>query len=291
MCPTAPEFNATPPSSTISKLTNDKPQLCARCLLIMSDYEKSTVIKLRDELVARGLPKTGLKAALVQRLIEADAESEKANSAVNESSANSQEDESVTEAILPGPQALREPKDDDNATDDTPQSEEQDKNELKDADKAAEDAPHCEPDELMRRQPQTGEVQREEPFEQQRSDSLTQPSGYIVPKGAQSEALFEDPNESAEDPEPELQLPNPNQTQCAEEQAAEDKPAVSTQTSLTGDEFLQDSRKRKRYVHFGDNPSRLVLKLSCKTCLGSRMTFSTREISLAISLFPLKEQC
>lgn len=38
----------------------------------MSEYEKLTVVKLRDELVKRGLPKTGLKAALVQRLQEAD---------------------------------------------------------------------------------------------------------------------------------------------------------------------------------------------------------------------------
>lgn len=40
----------------------------------MSDYEKLTVVKLRDELVKRGLPKSGLKAVLVNRLIEADAQ-------------------------------------------------------------------------------------------------------------------------------------------------------------------------------------------------------------------------
>ena len=39
----------------------------------MSDYDKLTVVKLRDELVKRGLPKTGLKAVLIQRLQEADA--------------------------------------------------------------------------------------------------------------------------------------------------------------------------------------------------------------------------
>jgi len=41
----------------------------------MTDYEKLTVVKLREELVKRGLPKSGLKAALVQRLVEADAQS------------------------------------------------------------------------------------------------------------------------------------------------------------------------------------------------------------------------
>ncbi|KAL8706162.1 MAG: hypothetical protein Q9201_000740 [Fulgogasparrea decipioides] len=38
----------------------------------MTEYEKLTVAKLREELVKRGLPKTGLKAVLVQRLVEAD---------------------------------------------------------------------------------------------------------------------------------------------------------------------------------------------------------------------------
>ena len=40
-------------------------------LPVMPNYEKLTVVELRNELVTRGLPKTGLKAALVQRLIEA----------------------------------------------------------------------------------------------------------------------------------------------------------------------------------------------------------------------------
>ena len=42
----------------------------------MAEYDKLTVVKLREELVKRGLPKSGLKAALVQRLVEADAQSE-----------------------------------------------------------------------------------------------------------------------------------------------------------------------------------------------------------------------
>lgn len=41
----------------------------------MTDYEKLTVVKLREELVKRGLPKNGLKAALIHRLVEADAQS------------------------------------------------------------------------------------------------------------------------------------------------------------------------------------------------------------------------
>ena len=42
----------------------------------MPDYNKLTVIKLREELVKRGLPKTGLKPVLVNRLNEADAQAE-----------------------------------------------------------------------------------------------------------------------------------------------------------------------------------------------------------------------
>lgn len=42
----------------------------------MTEYDKFTVVKLREELVKRGLPKTGLKAALIQRLVEADGQSE-----------------------------------------------------------------------------------------------------------------------------------------------------------------------------------------------------------------------
>ncbi|KAL8970971.1 MAG: hypothetical protein Q9183_001272, partial [Haloplaca sp. 2 TL-2023] len=43
----------------------------------MPEYEKLTVVKLREELVNRGLPKTGLKAALIQRLAEADEQAAK----------------------------------------------------------------------------------------------------------------------------------------------------------------------------------------------------------------------
>lgn len=46
----------------------------------MPDYSKLTVIKLRDELQKRGLPKTGLKPALVQRLSDADALSQEVGS-------------------------------------------------------------------------------------------------------------------------------------------------------------------------------------------------------------------
>lgn len=52
----------------------------------MPDYNKLTVVKLRDELQKRGLPKNGLKPALVSRLNESDAQSKNAGM-VNDSRA------------------------------------------------------------------------------------------------------------------------------------------------------------------------------------------------------------
>lgn len=53
----------------------------------MSDYNKITVVKLREELVKRGLPKTGLKFALVSRLIEHDAQTQQEDSTINATAA------------------------------------------------------------------------------------------------------------------------------------------------------------------------------------------------------------
>lgn len=47
---------------------------------MMPDYNKLTVVKLREELVNRGLPKSGLKPVLVSRLIESDAQVQHVNS-------------------------------------------------------------------------------------------------------------------------------------------------------------------------------------------------------------------
>lgn len=211
----------------------------------MPDYEKLTVVKLRDELVARGLPKTGLKAALVQRLTEADAHSDKPEPAVNEPSESGPQGGPVTKAVFLRPQALKEPKDDDNSAIDAPQPGNQDQDRLKVTDLASEDAPRYEPDQLVRAEPQRGDVQDDERREEQTLDALTEPSEYnSTPKGTRREKISEKLNENPI--EPELQLPDPVQTQIGKVQVAEDKMAVSTQTSLTGDEVLEDSRKRKR---------------------------------------------
>ena len=215
----------------------DKPQLCAHWLCIMPDYEKLTVIKLRDELVARGLPKTGLKAALIQRLVEADAESEEVVLAATESSKENQRDEYVIWGAPGVPQALRVSKESDHAVHDAQQSGEQNKGALKAVEAKDEFAPPCEPGESVRVQYQIGEVQEDKQAEEQAPDNFS-------PKAMQSEKLSEDTNGDAK--EPELQLSTPAKTHTGEVQAAKASAEIPTHMSLTSDEILEDSRKRKR---------------------------------------------
>ena len=210
----------------------------------MPDYEKLTVVKLRDELVARGLPKAGLKAALVQRLIEADAQFEKTESAANEPSKRDQEEELASRATPWASQALGKPEGNNNAVDDTPQSRNQDEDKLEVTD-VGEPAPLYTPNKLVQAQNQTGKVQEDEQLENEAPNCLTGPSGYIlISNGTQSEKPFEKGTDNIQEPEP--QLSTLAQTQIVEVQATEDIAGVSTQTSLTGDENLEDSRKRKR---------------------------------------------
>ena len=78
----------------------------------MSDYDKFTVVKLKDELVKRGLPKTGLKAALVQRLQEHDAQSQSAQSASTaepiESTGDQPRSETTVQASSPSIQTTQQ---------------------------------------------------------------------------------------------------------------------------------------------------------------------------------------
>ena len=213
----------------------NKHQLCALWLPTMPDYDKLTVIKLRDELVARGLPKTGLKAALVQRLIEADAQPEKSNSPTFESSKNGQQDEGVTGMAPSVPPSLRESECSDRAAVVPLQSGKQDKEKLNAADGEAKVTSLQESEKQVRAQYHKGEMQKDEHHNEQIQDSFTSTSTQVELSGRKL-ALAK---------EPELQLSTSTQTRNDVE-AAEDKTEVSTQTSLTGAEILEDSRKRKR---------------------------------------------
>ena len=201
----------------------------------MPDYEKLTVVKLRDELVARGLPKAGLKAALVQRLIEADAQFEKTESAATEPSKRNQDEDIAPRATPWVSQALGKPEGNNNAADDRPISRNQDEDKLEVTDVG----------DAVSLQNQAGKVQEDEQTEEQAPNSLTEPSEYVpIPNGTQSEKLSGKKNDNIQ--EAELQLHTLAEPQIVEVQATEDIAGVWTQTSLTGDEILEDSRKRKR---------------------------------------------
>lgn len=218
----------------------------------MPDYEKLTVIKLREDLVARGLPKAGLKAALVQRLIEADAQSETLAPAASERSVGNQDDESEERAATWVPQAPRE-SEKHNAADDRPQPRDHDEDKLNVADMG--DRPSInKPDDFVRLQNQTEDAQEYEQSKKQAPDSHTEPSGYApIPNGTQSEGLSEKANENIL--ELELQLLTPIQTQIGDVPVAVDKAGVSIQTWPTGDGFSEESRKRKRRSQSPPPPS------------------------------------
>ncbi len=67
----------------------------------MTEYDKLTVVKLRDELVKRGLPKSGLKAALVNRLNEADAQAAQDKQEPEGSTQNNGKEKSETRISSP----------------------------------------------------------------------------------------------------------------------------------------------------------------------------------------------
>ena len=210
----------------------------------MPDYEKLTVIKLRDELVARGLSKAGLKAALVQRLIEADAQSERTEPAANESSKRSQDDECRTGAPTRIPQAVREPESKGHAADSTPQSFGQQEDQLEVAE-TGDGSPLYKPDEIKRAQYQTGQMQEDENSQEQAPNTLTDASSNdLIPNDMQSGDLSEKRNGIMK--EPELQLPISVQSQTGDVQAMEDKAEMLTRTSHPGDGLSEDSHKRKR---------------------------------------------
>ena len=210
----------------------------------MPDYEKLTVIKLRDELAARGLSKAGLKAALVQRLIEADAQSERIEPAAVEPLKRSQDDESWTNVPTQPPRAVREPESKGHAAGSTPQSFGQQEDQLEVAD-TGNGPPLYKPDENEQAQCRTGQIQEDQnPQEQAPNTPIDSSSNDLIPNGMQRGDLSERSNGTMK--EPKLQLSISVQSQTGDVQAMEDKAEMSTQMSLPGDELTEDSHKRKR---------------------------------------------
>lgn len=227
----------------------------------MSDYDKLTVIKLREELVKRELPKTGLKAALVQRLVEADAVSRAV---------------AVTPSDPVAEQQLEEVSKPDSAVKDAP-AQVEGKDEIKGEEKASIDigaqqhaagelelnenglkeevdkAPVGETQDAQKDIPLEGEVESEV-----HSEAIGGVAIFTAPiedttgeRDPQDEARPGNLTQAAnsKDPSPEQQLHTPSQTQLESTQTLEGLSRISTQNSLTGEELFEDSRKRKRRSH------------------------------------------
>lgn len=218
----------------------------------MADYDKLTVVKLREELVKRGLPKTGLKAALVQRLVEADAQSEQDVPIEDEQNTGSHsETRPEVKDSLAAPEDVPEP------SKSQPQLEPNDNNEpsrsLPDAVKEAE-RPESTIGEL------NNGVSEESPAGSYQATTSGKISAEIVglkEDGQRHEDITRDTNvideasptvlENAGDSAQQEEF-TPATTRASDARVSPPAiPAISTQTStIGGEEIREDTNKRKR---------------------------------------------
>ena len=219
----------------------------------MSDYDKLTVVKLREELVQRGLPKTGLKAVLVQRLLEADAQSHNADAdpgkaspqpalephqeievVTLETSAPAEEDEtenvSGNDAPLHVEQKPQEPETT-AAKNYTTVARDPEKDSSEDAD-ALQDNPHPgRPSTDIAEQPSISKSLDEDARPEQNLDS---------------ENLPEKPTEVVTHPDSVSRPATPTETVSTQTEREVTIAPTSAQVSITGEELQEDRRKRKR---------------------------------------------
>ncbi|KAL8725027.1 MAG: hypothetical protein Q9166_007626 [cf. Caloplaca sp. 2 TL-2023] len=216
----------------------------------MTEYEKLTVAKLREELVKRGLPKAGLKAVLIQRLVEADGQSAQAEPAPNEAKTASPEKDDVKEASAISP---RDSSDQQVASPVVPTIE---KN------KAETRIPPAEIPEVdgpISIEPETNREAAPEPAatatEVEDSPTIGSPKESRL-EGADIPVVEEQPNESVltatlngkgTQAEFEAALPVAVVTSIAQMPSVEEEVrTVSRSESGTGEEMITDIKKRKR---------------------------------------------
>lgn len=201
----------------------------------MSDYGKLKVTELKEELGKRGLPKSGLKADLVDRLVDADAQAKNAEQSATgeepEDSSGVQEDKTSegqnSRFASPSPTVKVQ-----KAADETFP--------VKDA--------------------SPGRDSRSSEAQQNPSSSDTNPNHAV--EVTQSTMID---NESESQILPEVltqptnmsdgQTPTSNQTQLPDLHAGANVSHISTQTSVGAEEILEDSRKRKRRSQSPPPPS------------------------------------
>lgn len=218
----------------------------------MADYDKLTVVKLREELVKRGLPKTGLKAALVQRLVDADAQSDQQGTIEDEQNTGSrlESQPEVKESIAAAEEVPEPPKSqpqlEPNNNDEPPRS-------LPDAvkEKRRPESPV--------RQLGNGVLEEATAGSNQptTSDETTAETGGLKRDGQRHEDITRDTNVTDEPSTTVLQ----NAGDTAEQEQSTPAtirdseirvsppaiPAISTQTStIGGEEIREDTNKRKR---------------------------------------------
>lgn len=206
-------------------------------LVMMQDYSKLTVAKLKDELDRRGLPKSGLKAALVQRLVEADDEAAKQTPALpdEEAKPTEQDAQSTNEADpLPSSSVPSAP------VQETPiptVGAEVDQGQR--AQEAGEGASFKSDVDVGEDAQNTSNVQQNE------SKPSSATSDQILPGASSQEEIHPQTGSQEVTGEDiaEAQLPTPAQTQT---ESFNPYVPTSTQTSVAPEELAEDSRKRKR---------------------------------------------
>ncbi len=225
----------------------------------MTDYEKLTVVKLREELVNRGLPKTGLKAALIQRLVEADTqfgsgEVAHRKPAPEQPPQEVQEDEQEAAEVTVPPQTKVEAQEDKNAekSEDALQHAQAEVAVYKDSNGNEEEITVPEIAKGAQQELSTeGQAENAGLQEQKNLDLGSEAAGAQATtdqQDTQSEVLPGNVTRCAGSIEPEsgLQLRTTNLTQPEQSQVPDSLPTISTQASISGEEILEDSRKRKR---------------------------------------------
>ncbi|KAG8525798.1 uncharacterized protein KY384_000558 [Bacidia gigantensis] len=192
----------------------------------MQDYSKLTVAKLKEELDKRGLPKAGLKAALVQRLEEADKEAQVEQPDTEQLVQNNKDVNSQIDQVALVANAFPEPEEISPAQHETV-------NEGETVFKAtngnaATRTENEQTKEVAATQEQMGHEEPAAPASEGEEDVLP---GTITHQSTFNECVTE------------KQLPTPVQTQP---ESSNMILPTSTQTSVAPEELAEDSRKRKR---------------------------------------------
>ncbi|KAL8669884.1 MAG: hypothetical protein Q9168_005543 [Polycauliona sp. 1 TL-2023] len=211
----------------------------------MAEYEKLTVVKLREELVKRGLPKTGVKAVLVQRLNEADEQSADTDTANSDAKAalsggNDARKNIATPPAIPSEQPSRSPATIGKGVDTTSSIV-----------KAVE-IPQSDGPSAVRPKARATSEEEIQPPEDDSPDTMRVEPAEVLPDSEQpnktaptappdDEATIAEMQEAA----PKMQIPPGTDPQIPSVEGQ--TPAVSSSDSaVTGEEMVKDIRKRKR---------------------------------------------